>query len=198
MRRKDTQKVALTGILIALIAIMTFIPFIGYINIGFVTLTTIFVPVIIGIIYLKDIRYSLVLGLAFGFLSFLKALVKPETLLDPFFANPLVSIVPRILMAVVGHYVYVAFSRQSNKWLTYSVTALLTTVANTVFVLGSLLLFYFNDINTIAVENEFASSAWSYILLIITTGSIFEFISSVVLTIIVMRATDYFIERYEH
>ena len=41
MRRKDTQKVALTGILIALIAIMTFIPFIGYINIGFVTLTTI-------------------------------------------------------------------------------------------------------------------------------------------------------------
>lgn len=197
MRRKDTQKVALTGILIALIAIMTFVPYVGYINIGFVTLTTIFVPAIIGIIFLRDIRYIIVLGLAFGTLSLLKALIAPETILDPFFVNPLISIVPRILMVIVGYLVSVAFSKQKRNWLSYSAIALFTTVANTIFVLGSLLLLYYPEINALVIENEIAASAWSFIILIITTGSIFEFICSIVFTLIVMRATEYFIARYQ-
>lgn len=197
MRRKDTQKIALTGILIALIAIMTFVPYVGYINVGIVTLTTIFVPVIIGIIFLKDIHYVFVLGLAFGVLSLLKALLAPETLLDPFFVNPLISIIPRILMVVVGYCVYVAFSKQKNRWLTYGATALFTTMANTFFVLGMLLLLYYDPINVLVLENKLASSAWSFFLLIILTGSSVEFACSIVFTLVVMRATEYFITRYQ-
>jgi uncharacterized membrane protein len=191
MKRKDTQKIVFTAILIAIMAVMTFVPFIGYIDLVVVTATTIYIPLIIGILVLKDVRYSLLLGFAFGFLSFFKAWVAPESIIDPLFVNPLISIVPRILEALAGHYAFVAVSGIKYKTFSYGFTAFATTLANAVFVLGSLLIIYSVRIAQMAGKN-----AWAWVSGVFTSVSVIEMLSSIVLTVIITKATDIYMTRF--
>jgi uncharacterized membrane protein len=195
MKRKDTQKIVLTSIFIAIIALMTFTPYIGYINLGVISATTVFIPVVIGVIVLKDWRYSLVLGLAFGGLSMLKAWIMPENASDVIFINPLVSVLPRVLMVLVGHFAYLMFSKiisQKAKLLTYILTAFFTTLANSVLVLGSLMLLYSDAIIAGGYEN-----VWVYFIAIMSTISVVEIIIAMITTGIVMTAVDVYISSYQ-
>ena len=104
---KDTKKffkITFTGVLIALMFAFSW-TFLGMIPLGIASATTVFIPVVIGIVCLNDFRYSLVLGCSFGICSLLRAL-SPSGILDPYFINPLVSVLPRILMAIGTHLIY--------------------------------------------------------------------------------------------
>lgn len=145
----NVRKLVLTAMFAAIIVAMTVIPYTGYISYGGVLeITTLHVIVILGATLLGW-KSGLVIGGVWGITNLLRALTNPLWL--PF-VNPLVSVVPRILVALVAAVVYDALTK---KFLKYrgSRTAILTdlsalivaavaaTLTNTVLVLTAYYIF---------------------------------------------------------
>ena len=94
-----TRKIAIAGIMGALCIVMALTP-IGYIPIGPTKATIIHIPVIVAAI-LEGPLVGAIVGLIFGLSSILNALLFP-TVTSYVFLNPLVSVVPRILVGLVA------------------------------------------------------------------------------------------------
>ena len=75
--KNKTQKMVLTAVFAAIIILMANVPFLGYINLGFVSATTIHIPVIIGAVLLGPSSGAF-LGFIFGLTSCLKATFQPN------------------------------------------------------------------------------------------------------------------------
>jgi uncharacterized membrane protein len=102
MRNKKVYQMVLLAMFIALMTIMTFIPQIGFIQITpIIAFTLLHIPVLVGA-YLYGWKYGLILGFAFGLLSWLRAMLSPVTFLDPFFVNPLISVFPRVAFGLLA------------------------------------------------------------------------------------------------
>ncbi len=91
---KERENILL-ALFIAIIGIMSFVPFLGYIAYGGISITTIHVPLIIGAITLGKNKGA-ILGLAFGLFNLVKAYTSgtPEAII---FMDPMISVLPRIL-----------------------------------------------------------------------------------------------------
>ncbi len=91
----DVRKLTLTGLFIALIAVMTYVPYTGYISYGGISITTLHIPVIIGAMALGRFG-GLILGTTWGLLNLLLAYTS-GSLEAAIFMNPLISVVPRMI-----------------------------------------------------------------------------------------------------
>lgn len=120
--RFSTKKMAIAGMLGGFSVALSMTP-IGYIPVPFlgINATTMHIPVIIGAILGGPMTGTFV-GMIFGISSFLRATT-------PFFADPLVAILPRLLIGFMSYYTY----RLSKNSI---VTAVVGTLTNTVGVLG--------------------------------------------------------------
>lgn len=123
------------------------LPPIGIIPIGPANITIMHIPIIIGTILL-GLKAGLVLGLSFGFISFIRVIaVVPSALMAPIFAaSPiiafLIAVVPRLLIPIVTFYTYTLFSKKTNKVISAVSGSLLGTLTNTIFYLGFIWLSY--------------------------------------------------------
>ena len=150
MRNPAVEKIVTSAIIIALIAVMTFVPQVGYITIGanVISITTIHIAVIL-FAWIFGWKQGLVAGLAFGFFSMLKAIVMPVTVSDTVFQNPLVSVLPRILFGLIAGLVFdlLRFVRRPSTrfWLNTLMVPILT-IFHTVIVL--VMFFLITDTNT--------------------------------------------------
>jgi len=129
MKKKNTsiRIMALAGILGAFSVVISMTP-IGYIPLPFfpgVNATTMHIPVIVGGI-LGGPLVGLFVGLIFGTSSFLRAT-------SPFFLDPLVSILPRLVIGITSYYTY-KYTKNSI------LTAIIGTITNTGGVLGMIYL----------------------------------------------------------
>ena len=139
MKNPAVEKIAIYGIIIALIAVMTFVPQVGYVTIGLnsISITTIHIVVIL-FAWMFGWKKGFVAGLAFGFFSMLKAIVMPVTVSDPAFQNPLISVLPRVLFGVIAGLTFdlLRFIRRPSTrfWLDVLMVPVLT-ILHTVLVL---------------------------------------------------------------
>ncbi|MBX7310341.1 ECF transporter S component [Clostridium chauvoei] len=136
--------------------------FLGVSGLGFITLpifrlTIMHVPVIIGAI-LEGPIVGATVGLMFGLFSMYQNFTAP-TLTSFVFYNPIVALVPRVLIGIVAYYIYKLLKNIiKNKSVTIGISAVLTTLTNTVGVLGLTYLLYLEqyaaarDISTTAVS----------------------------------------------
>lgn len=99
----NVQKIAVIGLLGALTIILGLTP-LGFIPIGPTRATIMHIPVIIGGILYGPVVGGLT-GFVFGLFSLFNAVANP-TPTSFAFIHPLVSIVPRVLIGVVAHFVY--------------------------------------------------------------------------------------------
>lgn len=99
----DLRKIVVIAVLGAISAVFGMTP-IGFIPVGPTRATIMHIPVIIGAIMEGPIVGGFV-GLIFGLFSVYQALTTP-TPVSFAFLNPMVSIVPRVLIGVVTYYVY--------------------------------------------------------------------------------------------
>ncbi len=137
-KRSDTKSLVRASVLSALIIVMTFVPYTGYINYGLIEITTLHIVVAVGAVMLGW-RYGLVLGLVWGVSCLLRALTNP--LWAPF-VNPLISVLPRMLVGMVAGLVHQGMLKaKCRPLLSASVAAAAATVTNTVLVLSALKLF---------------------------------------------------------
>lgn len=106
-----TRKLTLIAILGAIIVVMGLTP-LGFIPLGILSITTMHIPVIIGAVLEGPVVGGLV-GLIFGLFSVFNAVTRP-TPVSFVFLNPMVSVVPRILIGVITGYVYKLLKDKNN------------------------------------------------------------------------------------
>ena len=103
MKNKAIENIVLNALIIAIIAVMTFVPYVGYISIPGtpISITTIHIAVII-FAWMFGWSKGIVAGLAFGVMSLIKAAAMPVSPSDVYFVNPLISVLPRLLFGFIA------------------------------------------------------------------------------------------------
>ncbi|MCD1147276.1 ECF transporter S component [Peptoniphilus sp. KCTC 25270] len=110
--RLTTRKMVMTGLLGAITVVLGQTP-LGFVPIGPLNATTMHIPVIIGAILEGPIVGALV-GLIFGLSSLFNAITRP-TPISIVFYNPLISILPRILIGLIAYFIYRALRNVEGK-----------------------------------------------------------------------------------
>lgn len=169
----NVKKLVLAAVFIAIIIVMTAVPYTGYITYlpGGIAITTLHIPVIIGAVFLGW-KYGALLGGVWGITCVVKAYLNPEAGNIPF-QNPLVSVLPRIIVGIVAGLVFaLAAGRYSKKSLeeqtarrrmaqrdreilAAGVAALAGTLTNTVLVLT--MLHFFGALGTTDIAQVFST-----------------------------------------
>lgn len=191
--RFTVRKVAITGVLSALSIVLNFTP-VGYIYLPglAVQITLMHIPVIIGAVLEGPVAGAFI-GLVFGLSSFYTAVTSPLPIAFAFL-NPLVSILPRILIGIVAYYVYQALDRilgNKRTAISIGVSAVLGTTTNTVGVLGMIYILYAKKYIAalISMTPELSDTIKpSYIFLSAVPNFIAEVIASIVLCIPIVLA----------
>ncbi|MFA6366294.1 MAG: ECF transporter S component [Candidatus Hydrogenedentales bacterium] len=154
-----------TGALSAVSIALFLTPF-GYIPwVAGASLTVMHVPAILGAVLEGPVAGAIIGGI-FGVTSLIKAATAPQGPIDVFFTNPLVSVLPRIL---VGLLAWVAFKALGRKKVVLgaAAAAIVGSLANSLFVLGSLVLLGALPLAAAAsvfVANSFVEAALAAVL----------------------------------
>ncbi|HKL94758.1 MAG TPA: hypothetical protein VJZ69_05695 [Clostridia bacterium] len=162
----STRDIAISGVLLTFILLFVFVPFkIGFVDMAFIPLLAIYIgcQVVGG-------KVGIFLATAFGLASLLATVVRP-TVLSPLFYNPMVSVVPRIMIGITTYFSYVGLRRlailigkRKGKLLdkrmsilvSSSLSSVIGTLTNTGLVLGMLAAFNFGKtISGIAIDGAF-------------------------------------------
>ena len=126
------RKMAVTGMLAAISILLGSTP-LGFIPIGPTKATIMHLPVIIGAIMEGPI-VGMGIGLIFGIFSMIQAVMAP-TVTSFVFLNPLVAVLPRIIIGLTAYYTYKATKSSSA-------SAAIGTLTNTIGVLGMIYIIY--------------------------------------------------------
>ncbi|SFF99398.1 ECF transporter S component [Sporolactobacillus nakayamae] len=139
----QTYRLVILSIFTAIIILQNFLPFLGYIPVGVFSLTIIHLTVIIVAIVLGPADGAIIGGV-WGLTTFIRAFTFPSSPIAPIvFTNPLISILPRILVGLVAGYVYLGLKRTRLQRIpSMSIAALLGSLTNTLLVLGLIYIFY--------------------------------------------------------
>lgn len=142
-RRQRIRRNTLRAIFIAIIILQDFVPFLGNIPLGPLSITTLHVTVCIAAIVLGPVDGAIVGG-TWGLLTWVRAFVAPSSPLAPLvMINPLVSVLPRIMIGVVAGYLYRWLHRgPRHQKLAMTIAGMAGSLTNTTLVLGFIYLFY--------------------------------------------------------
>ena len=153
----------------------------GFFTIGRIAFTILHIPVFIATT-LIGLPQGILLAAVFGISSMISAFWHPWGLLDYLFQNPLVSVVPRLLVPIAVHFVYKTVCRIADdhtisaKLICVGFSALCGVIANAVFVIVSVALISPGSIgitdnlsaSTIVVTNIVAANIFYEIVLAVS------------------------------
>lgn len=121
----SVRRIVIAGVLAA-VAILLGVTRLGFIPMPTgINATIMHVPAIIGAV-VEGPLVGAIIGTIFGIFSLVNAT-------QPLFMDPLVAILPRIVIGITAYYAYAALRR--NEWLALGVAAAVGTLTNTVLVL---------------------------------------------------------------
>lgn len=177
----DLRKIVIIGLLSAITVVLSLTP-LGYIPIPPINPTIMHIPVIVGAI-LEGPLVGAMLGLIFGITSFFKAITQPTVVSFPFL-NPLISVLPRIIIGLTSYYVYNILKIKSQA-IRIGVATFIGSITNTIGVLGAIYLIY---LERYANAIGMSTSATSYAILgVVFTNGLPEAIISVLICIPVIQ-----------
>ena len=137
-KKFGTRQIAVIGMLSAITMVL------GSTGLGFIPLpmakaTIMHIPVIIGAI-IEGPVVGATIGLIFGLFSIFQNITSP-TVLSFAFINPLVSVLPRILVGIMAYYSYRLFAKR-NTTLAVGFGAAIASLTNTFGVLTMIYVLY--------------------------------------------------------
>lgn len=185
--KSKAYRLTIRGILIAIIMVQSMVPFLGFIPLFAVSITIIHITVIVAAITLGT-KDGMLIGLIWGLLTMYRAWTMPTTPLDTLiFTNPVVSVLPRILVGLVAGVLFTFLYKKTNKfYLATTVSAALGSLTNTVLVLGLMGAIYTEPVA--AAYNTTTSGLMSVLLVLVGTNGIPELIAAVVITPLIVKA----------
>lgn len=188
-KKFGTRQIAIIGMLSAVSIVLGSTGF-GFIPLPMAKATIMQIPVIIGAI-LEGPVVGIAVGLIFGIFSIVQNLTNPN-ILSFAFLNPLVSVLPRMLIGITTYYVYKKIFIK-NDLVKTGISAAVGSLTNTVGVLGMIYLLYaaqYAQAKDIAVN-----TAAKVIFGIALTNGVPEAIVAVVITIPVVLAVKKIINK---
>ncbi len=182
-RKFGTRQIAVIGMLSAISIVLGASGF-GFIPLPMAKATVMQIPVIIGAI-LEGPIVGAAIGLIFGIFSIIQNITNPTSVLWFAFINPLVSVLPRMLIGITTYYSYRApFVR--NEIAKTGIGAAVGSLTNTVGVLGMIYIIYAAEYaEKMGIERSAAAGA---IFGIAVTNGIIEAIVAVVITVPIVMA----------
>lgn len=163
------RKMTRRTLLMIIILLQDFVPFLGNIPLGPLSITTL--PMTITIIaILFGPGEGGFLGGFWGILTWVRAFVYPSSPLAPLiFTNPLIAVVPRICVGIVAGYVFIAIK---NHWLRFGmiIAGVTGSLTNTVMVLSGIMLFANNSTVANAYHVNQAGLAKALMVILATNG----------------------------
>ena len=195
MNNRKTLSMVMTGLFMAIIAVMTFIPNVGYINLIVIKATLLHVPVIVGSIVLGP-KKGAVLGATFGITSLIKNTMEPSLLsfaFSPFYQvgeiggngwSVVIALIPRILVGVVPYFVFIGIEKilknvKARRTVSLPIACALGAFTNTLLVM-SMIYFFFKD-EFAAAKSIALDAVYGAILGIIAANGIPEAIVAVLI-----------------
>lgn len=197
MKNTKLKEFVILTFFTAIIILMAFTPFIGYIPLVFTKATTIHIPVIIGSIILGPKKGGF-LGFVFGLTSFINnSFVSPTVTsfvftpiytlgnFDTNWLSLVICFVPRILVGVVPYYVY-KFLHKKSETLSLLLAGVIGSLTNTLLVMNMIYLF-FGESYAAAKEASFEGFYYA-ILTVIGTNGVPEAIVAAILVCAITKA----------
>lgn len=197
-----TKDMVTTAMFAAIIIAMSFVPYLGYIPLGFMNATIIHIPVIIGAIILGP-KKGAFLGGIFGFTSMINNTFNPNLtsfVFSPFYGlgdvhgnykSLIICFIPRILIGVVAYYVYIVLVKILKKKNIGNIAALAAAGAagaftNTLLVMNGIYLFFGSSYA--GVKGIAADALYGLILGVIGTQGVPEAVVAAILTAAIGKA----------
>lgn len=202
--RYSTMSMVQVAIFGAVICIMAFTPFLGYIPLGFTRATIIHIPVIIASLLMGPKKGGL-LGFLFGLTSFINNTMNPTAtsfVFTPFYSvgevsggigSVIICFIPRILVGIVPYFIYrlvLHFSKEETRKRGVSNLGLVLAgvsgaLVNTLLVMN--LIFVFFRKAYAAANGVKVSQVYTFILSIIGINGVPEAILAGILTLCIGR-----------
>ena len=202
--RYSTMSMVQVAIFGAIICIMAFTPFLGYIPLGFTRATIIHIPVIIASLLMGPKKGG-VLGFLFGLTSFINNTINPTVtsfVFTPFYnlgefsggiGSVIICFIPRILVGIIPFYVYklvLRFVKEETRRRGVSGIGLVLagvsgSLVNTLLVMNLIFVFFrdaYAEANGVA-----ASAVYTFILSVIGINGVPEAIVAGLLTLCIGR-----------
>lgn len=201
-RKNNTKKLAQLALLTAIILIMAFVPYLGYIPLGFMNATIIHIPVIIGAVFMGP-KAGATLGFVFGLTSLYNNTFNPNItsfVFSPFYTaggvnggvrSLIVCFIPRILIGVVAYYSYKGIiksfgNKARTRTIGFALAGVMGSLTNTILVMSGI---YFLFGESYALARGVAVDAlYKIIFTVIGTQGVPEAIVAGLIVTIVGRA----------
>ena len=170
------KKIALTGAFSALVIVLG-ITKLGLIPIGpTASISILQIPMFIALM-LAGLPSGASVGGVFGIMSLIQAAMSPSGVLDPLFVNPLCSVLPRVLTAVVAWVIWKLLSLIPHmpKTVNAAITGFLGTVLHTALVIGCLYIFQGG-----AVRAAMGGMGYFALMGVLSVNAIFEAIAATI------------------
>jgi len=183
MKRQRTFQMVLSAMFIAMIILQSFVPFLGNLPLMVLDITIIHITVIVGGIVLGP-QAGFLLGFTWGMCSFLRAFTSGSPISLLIFTNPLISVLPRLLMGgFVALFYYKASKLIVSNRFRMAVSGFLGSIMNTVLVLG---LIYFLMGNQYAeLTGKTVAELPLFLMGVVITNGIAEALAATVMTPII-------------
>ncbi len=193
-----TRYLVQLSLMAAIVVVVAFVPFLGYIPLVVIKATTVHIPVIIGAILLGP-KAGGVLGAVFGLTSIIKNTMEPSLVsfvFSPLIPVPgeasgslkalLIALIPRILTGVAAGLLYRFLSRfDHKKYAASALAAVVGSLANTVLVLGGIYLLFGQQY---AAAKQVAFEALTGVLMgVVLTNGLAEAFVAAVLSVLIVR-----------
>ncbi|GEO51080.1 membrane protein [Lactiplantibacillus pentosus] len=179
-RRSNAYHISVLAVLMAIVIIQNIVPFFGYIPLPGLSITTIHVTVIIAAVVLGP-RDGAIVGGIWGIIDWIRAFVAPTSALAPIvFTNPLISVVPRILIGVVAGWIFIWFQKRQHRTLGFTLAGVAGALTNTILVLGLIGLLYSHQAAGFYQIN--LSKLMPYLLAVVASNGVPEAILAGILT----------------
>lgn len=153
-RKTNAGKISILALFAAIIIIQNYVPLIGYIPVGPLEITTIHITVIIAATVLGPVDGAIVGGI-WGLVDWLRAItVTSSALGNVVMVNPMVSVVPRILIGLVaGALINWLINLNMKQQPAIIVGSVVGSLVNTVLVLSMIYVFFHNGSNVYSALN---------------------------------------------
>ncbi|WP_261806908.1 ECF transporter S component [Lapidilactobacillus luobeiensis] len=164
------REIAILGIFTAILILQSVVPFLGYIPLlpGMPVITLSVMTVMVAAAMLGP-RDGAILGLIWGVISLIRAYTSPGTVTFLLFANPVIAIVPRLLVGwLTGWLPRVLSKAKLPQPLSYGVSGFLGAALNTFGVITLSSLFYLNHASTLLNQMGFQGDTRNLFVILLT------------------------------
>ena len=192
--KKDTRYLVSVALMAAIVILLANTP-LGMIQLPIIKATTVHIPVIIGAILLGP-SAGAILGAIFGICSLISNTTAPTLLsfaFSPFLSTTgvvkaiWISVGCRIMIGVISGWLWILFRKlKANSYLSLIITGFVGSMVNTIFVMGSIYLFFAGQYA--AAKDVARTAVFGLIMGTVTASGIPEAIAAAILVTVITKA----------